>query len=488
MAWSLAKRGVRVAVLERARFPREKVCGDFIEPRGLRLFETMGCGRALEASSPLPITHVAIFLQSECAYRGRIPFYGDKPELPPYGYIVPREQLDTHLLDCARQAGAAVYESCAATEITRDGDTVRVGVRRGNRNSSFRARLVVGADGTRSTVARSVGLFHDDPRYIAVSQRAYVEGVSSERGEAAFFFDGDLFPGYGWMFPMSGGRANIGVGILSETRNRYDISVPRLFQAFVEKLRRQHPDCTRIRIVGKPLGGIVKTYGGAGPNYFDGGVLIGDAGCFVDPMTGEGITPAAESALIASSTVAEAVEQGRSDAVFLSRYERDFRHYFDPAMRYLDLCASIMRNRHLREFWLRAARRGCEEAANDVEFARVAGATFGGMEIRPSNILAQVWVKLVEDMSTGSTRAVLELLRGRIDWPATWLSGIGAWYRGWGQSVLDDPLWHGAWAADVLQKWTRLLGTLRLPTDPRTRGPLAQKSSNATAARRRGPR
>src|SRR3972149_10202653 len=89
-AWALAKRGVRVAVLERARFPREKVCGDFIEPRGLRLLEAIGCLEALEASSPLPITHVAMFLQSQCAYRGRIPFYGGTAALPPHRYHVAR--------------------------------------------------------------------------------------------------------------------------------------------------------------------------------------------------------------------------------------------------------------------------------------------------------------------------------------------------------------------------------------------------------------
>ena len=76
MGWALARRGVRVAVLERTRFPREKVCGDFVEPRGLKLLDTMGCLPALETSPRLPITHVAMFLASECAYRGWIPFYG----------------------------------------------------------------------------------------------------------------------------------------------------------------------------------------------------------------------------------------------------------------------------------------------------------------------------------------------------------------------------------------------------------------------------
>lgn len=475
-AWALARRGLHVAVLERARFPREKVCGDFVEPRGLRLLDAMGCLQALEATSPLPITHVAMFMQSRCAYRGRIPFYGEKPGLLPHGYIIPRQALDAVLLDCARRAGASVHEACAATGFARDGRQVTVTARRGNEDTGVRGLFVVGADGTRSTVAQGAGLLRDDPRYMAVSQRAYVEGVAAEQGEAAFFFDSDLFPGYGWMFPMSGERANIGVGILAETRTRYAVSVPRLFQSFVEKLRSAHPGCARLRLASKPLGGIVKTYGGSGPNHFDGGVLVGDAGCFVDPITGEGITPAAESALIASAVLADAVEQGRSDPAFLSRYERRFRAYFDPAMRYLDLCAAVMRNRFMSDFWLTTVARGCQKAAEDPDFARIAGSGFGGMDVRPLSILSRIWSTLIEDIGTAATGMLGAGSHGSLgdDFArsTSWFRAIGSWNEGWWQSLLDDPLWHTAWAADVVHKWTRVAGTLGAGSDPRVEGPV----------------
>src|SRR5258708_23532140 len=139
---------------------------------------------------------------------------------------------------------------------------MRVSVRSRQRNFTLSSRMVVGADGTESIVARSFGLARTDRRYIAISQRAYVEGVSVERGEAAICFDDDLFPGYGWMFPMAGGRANIGVGILSESCHRYGISVPKLFTTFVEKLQIRHPGCAEMRVLGKPVGGVDTTYCG----------------------------------------------------------------------------------------------------------------------------------------------------------------------------------------------------------------------------------
>lgn len=484
MAWSLARRGVRVAIVERASFPREKVCGDFVEPGGLRILEAMQCRRVLDDSSRLPITCTRVFIRSRVAYRGEIPYYEEKHGLPPLGYIVPRHELDTHLLDRARAASATVYEGCAATEIRREEGFVRVGVRSGRRHFTLSSRLVVGADGTESTVARSFGLSRTDRRYIAISQRAYVEGVSVERGEATIWFDHDLFPGYGWMFPMSGGRANVGVGILSESCHRYGLSVPKLFGGFIEKLRVRHPGCAQIRVAGKPLGGVVKTYGGIGRNHFDGGVLIGDAGSFVDPMTGEGITPGMESALIASSTLAESLERGRFDAAFLSRFERDFRRYFDPAMRYLDVCAALMRNWHFREFWLRAGTRGFAEAAADPVFARVAGSSFGGLDLRPLPILGQLWSRIIGYLGEGSAEMFLEFLSGRVNRPSGLIGDLGAWQRGWWRSLIDDPLWHASWLADVAKKSARLQVTLWTSGNPRVKDllPIVQ-NENSTSGR-----
>jgi menaquinone-9 beta-reductase len=276
------------------------------------------------------------------------------------------------------------------------------------------------------------------------------------------------------MFPMSGGRANVGVGILSETQTRSGISVPALFQAFLEKLRRQHPGCQRARLASKPLGGIVRTYGCAGPNHFDGGVLVGDAGCFVDSMTGEGITPAMESALIASSVLADAITAGRTDAAQLSAYERRFRQYFDPAFRYVDFCATLLRNRFLRDFWLRVVARGCQRAREDTEFARVAGAAFGGLNVQPVNILWHLWAKLIEETSAGSGRILVDGLSGRGLSSMPWIEDVWAFSEGWWRSVVDDPSWHAAWTADVVRTWLLVAGTLNAPGDPRMRGPLHQ--------------
>jgi geranylgeranyl reductase family protein len=467
-AWSLARRGIRVLVLDRASFPREKVCGDFVEPRGLRLFNEMGCLAEIEANDPLAITHVNLFLNGRSAYREHIPFYAGQTDLPQHGYIIPREDLDIRILGSAVRAGAELRERCQVSRVERSGNSMVVRFRDGTEETA-RAKCVIGADGTHSIVARSVNLLIDDPRYIAVSQRAYVEGVDTANGEAAFVFDRDLFPGYGWMFPMTNGRANVGVGILAETRDRYRISVPQLFNAFLQKLQRIHPGCQAIRLASKPIGGIVKTYGGHGPNHFDGGILVGDAGSFVDPMTGEGITPASESALLGAEVVAHALEQGRTDARFLSAYERSFRAYFDPAMCYLDYVACVMRNRHFGEFWLHVVESGCQLAQRDRTFARVSGAAFGGLDIRPIQLLGRMWLKSMGQMLADSGRIASEVVRGKVT-AMPGIANFGRWGTAWWSSLAEDPAWHMRWFSDVTHKWMRLTSTTRL-RDPRMRGP-----------------
>jgi geranylgeranyl reductase family protein len=468
-AWSLATRGVKVALLERATFPREKVCGDFVEPGGLRILDAMGALPTL--NDPLPITSTRVYYGPRLVYQGDIPYYEGGPDLPAHGYIVPRHELDTRLLERAQAASATVRQACAVAGVTREGGLMKVGVREAGRDSTLTARLVVGADGGESIVARSAGLTRTDRRYIGVSQRAYVEGVVVDGGEATIWFDDDLFPGYGWMFPMSGGRANVGVGILSETCQRHDLSVPKAFAACVEKLRIRHPGCADVRLASRPLGGVVKTYGGIGPNHFAGGVLIGDAGSFVDPLTGEGITQGMESALIAAPVLMDALEQGRFDKAFLGRFERDFRDYFDPSMRYLDLAATMTRNWHFKEFWMRATLRGFDVARADPDFARVAGSAFGGLNLRPLAVVEQIWSRIFAELGAGGARMVGDLMSGRGLGTGALAGDIAVMERAWEASIAADPAWHFSWLADVARKLVKLQATFWTEGNPRVRGP-----------------
>jgi geranylgeranyl reductase family protein len=477
LSWELARRGIAVLLVDRARFPREKVCGDYVEPRGLRLLSAMGCLEELEYTGPLPIIHSATYVNSACRYRGRIPFYGLREDLPPHGYIISREVLDHALLRTAAAAGATIHQQTLVTGVVFEGKTIKLEARKNGRRINLQSRLVIGADGVNSIVARSAGLQANDPRHVALSQRAYAEGLEGEIGEAAFFFEKDFFPGYGWMFPMGGGRVNLGVGVLSETAQRLNIKVPQLFQSFFDKLKRSHHRCANLRLLRPPIGGIVKTYGGAGRNFFDYGLLIGDAGNFVDPMTGEGITPAMESALLAAPVIATALASERLDAGSLSAYESAFRGYFDPSMVFVDFCAATMRNRHFADWWLSAVGRGCEIAQQDADFARSAGACFGGLEIEPISVLWHIWKNVGWEFAGAVPSTLLSMMKGSTGHPLSTAEDWWRWQLGAWNSFIDDPLWHASWLTDLQTKWLHTVALMyKRGGDPRSLG-LAQQAA-----------
>ena len=170
-----------------------------------------------------------IYFGPRLGYRGAIPYYPAEQGLPAHGFIVPRHISTHHLLERARAVCARVYEGCAARRIRREDRCIHVDVREWWHRLLAQIPADRGCGWRQVPGCQDLKLASDDHAHISVAQRAYVEGVSLEGGEATVWFDEDIVPGYGWMFPMSGGRANVGVGILSETCRRHGHSVPKAF-------------------------------------------------------------------------------------------------------------------------------------------------------------------------------------------------------------------------------------------------------------------
>lgn len=456
LAWSLAQRSIRVIVLERARFPREKVCGDFVVPGGLRILKAMGALANLDRPDRTPITMSRVYMGSTIAFEGPMPYHEPVHGLPPHAAIIPRDELDAELLARAAAAGAMVREGCTVTEVRRVDGRMMVDFRCNGVTDRLCAPLVVGADGVESRVARSLGMKHVDRRHISIFRRVYLDGVDIDPRQVTVWFDDEIYPGYGWLFPLGDGRANFGVGILSEACHRHGLSVRQAFESGVEDLRRRVPGCSSARIASHPMGGVIKSYGGIGSNSFDGGLLIGDAGCFVDPITGEGITQAMESGLIAAETIAEALALQRFDAGMLARFDADSQSYFDPSMRWLELCATFLRNRHLRTFSQRLLLRGLKRATRDPDFARATGAAFGGLDLQPLQIAGHLGSAGLQWLGSAIPKAVLDVVLRRFGSSTGLIGDIAELRRGWRLSHSADPQWHREWMMDVTRAAARI--------------------------------
>lgn len=312
VATYLARAGLDVLVLEKATFPREKVCGDGVTPRGVKQLVDLGVDTREEAG-----------WRHQRGLRvigGGTSIQLDWPELatfPAYGLVRPRRDFDQMLADHARAAGARVEEGVSVSGATVDERTGRVtGVdaRRGPEREpvAYRAPLVVACDGVGARTALSLGIGKRDDRPLGVAVRRY---YTSPRHDDDYLethlglHDGpgvgpDLHGGYGWVFGMGDGTANVGLGVLA-TRKNDKRDYRALLRHWVEGLPAEWG--LREENATGAIGGAALPMGmSRTPLYRDGLVLVGDAGGMVNPFSGEGIAYALQSAAIAAECVVQA--------------------------------------------------------------------------------------------------------------------------------------------------------------------------------------
>jgi len=202
-------------ILDKTSFPRDKTCGDGVSSRALAVLECMGLGPWVQGNG---------FVEPETmrlsAPNGQFVTYSPDPREFSYGRVIPRFQLDQALLARAVAAGARLAERVKITglEWLRSGKVRLVGEEDGH-TVRVEARLVIAADGAFAPFTSTLGLIRHPPNMLAL--RAYFEGVEGSPTLLEIHYERAILPGYGWIFPVSDGRANVGVGAYaSEVRSR----------------------------------------------------------------------------------------------------------------------------------------------------------------------------------------------------------------------------------------------------------------------------
>jgi geranylgeranyl reductase family protein len=330
-AYWLARAGLDVVVLEKAVFPREKVCGDGLTPRGVQALIDMG----IDTDRTGGWTR----------HRGLRVFGGgqvaevDWPALarwPDYGLIRARRDLDPLLAGHAATAGARVFQDVTVTEPLLD-DAGRVaGVHAtagpGKEPVSWRGSLVVSAEGLSGRLAKGLGLVRREDRPLGVAVRRYVRTPRTDDHYLDISFDlsGDgpsreSMPGYGWSFGMGDGTANVGFGFL-DTRHTAGVdarTVLRRWQATLPaewELGEEHA-VSPVRGAGLPMALH------RGPAYTRGLLLAGDSAGAVNPFNGEGISYALETGRMAAEAAIEGLArtEGPAREEALRRYPARLR-------------------------------------------------------------------------------------------------------------------------------------------------------------------
>lgn len=309
----LARRGLDVLLLEKSTFPREKVCGDGLTPRATRQLIRLGIDTS-ESAGWLHNKGLRIY------GGGTQPFTMDWPMLkdfPNYGLVRRRAELDNLLAQHAVSLGVRLRQDTTVNDPIIDPRTGRISGVISKDGRTFRAPIVVAADGNSSRLALAMGLTKRDDRPMGVAVRAY---YTSPRHDDDYLeswlelWEGQphksiLLPGYGWIFGMGDGTCNVGLGMLNTTaafgKTDYKNLLRRWLQNTPEEWGfRDENRVGEIRGAALPMGFNRK------PAYTRGLLLVGDAGGMVSPFNGEGISYAMESGEFAADAIADARARG----------------------------------------------------------------------------------------------------------------------------------------------------------------------------------
>ena len=302
----LRGRGHDVLLLDEARFPRDKVCGEGVSPEAWRLLGAMGAADGVRALRPQPLRGMALTAPDGTSFRG---LYRGHDHA---GFAVRRVALDACLLAAARRAGVEVREGVRVAGLVMDhGRAAGVVTEEGE---AVLAPLVVGADGRRSVVGRRLGLLREHPRLRKFAVRGYWSGMSGLEDVGEMHV---VAGGYCGVAPLGPAEANV-TFVLDATEMR---AAAGDLEAFYRATLRRWPRIA-ARLEAARLDGPPRAVGPlaleARRVSVPGAALVGDAAGFFDPFTGEGVTLALRGAEILAG-VADRVLRGAGS---LREYDR----------------------------------------------------------------------------------------------------------------------------------------------------------------------
>ncbi|MFS0898421.1 menaquinone reductase [Mycolicibacterium litorale] len=316
-AWA-ARAGRDVLVIDSARFPRDKACGDGLTPRAVAELERLGLGPWLDTRIRHRGLRMAGFgADVEVAWPG--------PSFPSTGSAVPRTELDDRIRSVAADDGAKMMLGTKAVGVRHD-SSGRVEALTLDSGDEVGVGTLIVADGARSTLGRALGRRWHQQTVYGVAVRGYLATPRSNEPWITSHLElrspeGTVLPGYGWIFPLGNGEVNIGVGALATEKRPADAAL-RPLMSYYTALRREEwgfdgePRAPLSALL--PMGGAVS--GVAGPNW----MLIGDAAACVNPLNGEGIDYGLETGRLAADLLGAGDVSQAWPAVLTEHYARGF--------------------------------------------------------------------------------------------------------------------------------------------------------------------
>lgn len=329
-AFWLARAGLRVTLVDRARFPRTKACAEYLSPQASRLLHAMGVLEQVERAGAAQLTGMRIRAPNGVQFEGRFLAAHGYRGFRDRGLAIPRFELDALLVAAARNAGARLVEDWTVSDFSRDATnavTTVTGTDAEGVGRTLRAHVVVGADGLRSVVARRLGLARRSrfvERYAIVAHFSQVRGIG-QAGEMHVARNG-----YVGFADVGHGLTNVALVVPANVIATAKDGAERFLLDWLYGHPHLAARFSSARIVGAvlatgPFGSQAKRV------WAPGAALVGDAAEFFDPFTGEGVYAALRGGELLAPFVqsaAHATTPAEADAslrAYAAAHRREFR-------------------------------------------------------------------------------------------------------------------------------------------------------------------
>lgn len=332
----LAKQGIKSTIVEKATFPRDKICGDAFSGKVswvLRRLDTDFNERIPKKSFQLPSWGVTFFGSKNNELK--LPFklnYNTKETAP--GFIAKRIDFDEYLYQEAKKNPLVeIIEGIALNQF----EYIDNGVKAASSDGSFTltSKVLLAADGAYSKVAKDLMQFKVADEHNALGVRTYYKGVEGldQDGFIELHFLKELLPGYFWIFPLPNGEANVGAGIRTDLMRKNRMNLKKMFHEIIQT----HPEISKrfknatlvdgIKTYGLPLGSMQRSISA------DRLILLGDAAALIDPFTGEGIGNGMISGMLAAEVVSANMLKGDFSADALKIYDEKVYKRLGPELK-----------------------------------------------------------------------------------------------------------------------------------------------------------
>ena len=453
LAFHLASRGYKVIVAEAEKFPRDKVCGDGVSPIALAELHTMGITGTEKFTKANEISKVGLFIKNDKVFINL-----SKPEhLPFHARIIPRIELDNWIYEAAKKAGAIYLESTRVMSFQITTDAALVQLKQEQKTFQLKTKVLVGADGSSSTIARQMNGAKPKDEFQLLGLRAYYENVNGPTDRVDIYFTGESFPGIFWMFPKGPAGANIGMAMVSQTLPHKPSHVKELLAAHIKN----NPDIAeRIgngKIDGK-IDGWPITFFNAKSNITGNRLLLaGDAAGLINPLSGDGIQYALLSARWAADTLETCLQKNDFSATALYAYRKtiDKELAYDFALS--NLLVQFPRNKTFTPVWMTMLKIMVSRAKEDKNYADIIAGIFEGTypshkALTPSFIIKSLLQggKEMGKTLTGYANNPAAMMDSGLTFSQSALQML--------EGVKDYPGEHGRWMLNTVSKTIEVAG------------------------------